>query len=1012
MTAESFYLLQEDQILDLFDVSIQTGLNDEQIESRLLEYGKNKLPKEKGKSMFVLILEQFQDKLVLILLGAAIVSFILAFFEEGELQFTSFVEPLVILLILIANATIGVMQETNAEHALEALLEFSPDEATVVRMGCESKINASELVPGDIIKISVGDQVPADCRILKLDSSLLKIEQAILTGESNSVNKISSPIEIKNAVKQEQLNIAFSGTTVVSGRATAIVVCTGIHTAIGNIHNSISQHEAEPTPLEKKLDDFGDMLAQVITVICILVWVINIRHFNEPSHHGWLKGAIYYFKIAVALAVAAIPEGLAVVITTCLALGTQRMAKKNAIVRTLPSVETLGCTSVICSDKTGTLTTNQMSAQYMIIAKDDNTLSEYNIEGTTFEPTGNIINSQNKIVNYPAQNNQVIQEIAEISAQCNLSNLTFNESTNTFGHTGESTEAALKTLLEKLGSGSKAFNDKLDHLSTTDRLTACTNWYTNLGERLNILEFTSTRKSMSVLVDYKTSNTSKLLVKGGSEVILEKCNSIRVASADGQAKTVPLTDEIRRQILAKVSEYSVEKSLRTLAFSLIDQPDIQKINSVQDTNDFDAIEQNMTFVGMCAVRDPPRPEVSKAIADCFNAGIRVVVITGDNPGTAESICRSIGIFKPNQDTKGLIYTGRELDSMTRDQQIEAVNRASVFSRTEPNHKRLLVELLQQQGNVVAMTGDGVNDAPALKKANIGISMGSGTDVAKLASDMILADDNFATITMAVSEGRAIYNNTKQFIRYLISSNIGEVVSIFLTVLLNLPEALAPVQLLWVNLVTDGLPATALGFNPPGNLIMRRPPRNSAEPLISGWLLVRYLVIGAYVGIATVFAYSWYYMYDPTGPMIPYGELVKFHSCATRNTIDCSVFSGLHSMVASTMSLSVLVVIEMFNAMNSLSENESLLSLPLTSNMYLVGAIILSMILHFGILYIPALQGVFLVSGLSWNQWMAVVYISLPVILIDEVLKYVSRNYVEKVKPLDLSYEQQMEKKNN
>ncbi|OMJ19670.1 Sarcoplasmic/endoplasmic reticulum calcium ATPase 3 [Smittium culicis] len=994
MNNKEIYSLDEEQVLDLFQVNISHGLTKETAQTLLLEHGRNELPTEEGTSMFELILDQFKDKLVIILLGAAAVSFVLAFFEEGDLSFLSFVEPIVILLILIANATIGVLQETNAEKAIEALLLYSPEEALVIRDSVESKINAAELVPGDIIRISVGDKIPADCRVLQLESSLLRIEQSILTGESNSVNKYTSKVTIQNAVKQEQTNMVFSGTSVVSGRATCIVVETGIHTALGNIHKSISENEKEKTPLENKLDDFGDVLAKFISIICILVWVINIRHFNEPIHHGWIRGAVYYFKIAVALAVAAIPEGLAVVITTCLALGTQRMAKKNAIVRSLPSVETLGCTSVICSDKTGTLTTNQMAVEYLLTIGSDDHTNEYYINGTTYGPEGSVIAPSGQICDFPAENNLLLQEISEVSVHCNNASLTYDENLNFVKHIGEPTEASLKTLVEKLGSGSSSLNQNLETMDKSDRLTACGNWYSNLAKRLNVLEFTRDRKSMSVLV--KDQGGSRLLVKGAPESILERCTHVRVLDKDSSLKTVPISMQVKAKILDKLYEYGVQKSLRMIAMATVDSPDYDRINNLTDTKEFIEVEQNMVFLGIAALRDPPRPEVYKSIQECHAAGIRVVVITGDNPGTAESVCRSIGVFNITEDLKDLSFTGRQLEAMTRSEQLEVVKKARLFSRTEPSHKELLVELLQAQGHIVAMTGDGVNDAPALKKSNIGISMGSGTDVAKMASDMILADDNFATITMAVSEGRAIYNNTKQFIRYLISSNIGEVVSIFLTVLLNLPEALIPVQLLWVNLVTDGLPATALGFNPIGHLIMRTPPRKASEPLVNGWLLVRYLIVGFYVGAATVFAYSWYFMYDTTGPMIPFSELVNFHTCSSRNNIDCSMFSNYHAVLASTMSLSVLVIIEMFNAMNSLSENESLITLPLHTNMYLVGAIILSVVLHCGILYIPSMQQVFAVSALSWKQWEAVIWISAPVLLIDEILKFISRNFIEKI----------------
>lgn len=417
-------------------------------------------------------------------------------------------------------------------------------------------------------------------------------------------------------------------------------------------------------------------------------------------------------------------------------------------------------------------------------------------------------------------------------------------------------------------------------------------------------------------------------------------------------------------------------------------------------------QQGMTLVAAVAMLDPPRPEVAEAISRCHNAGIRVVVITGDNKHTAESICRQIGVFTPDEDLSGKSYTGREFDEMSLEQQLHIAQTANLFSRTEPGHKSLLVDLLQSSGEIVAMTGDGVNDAPALKKADIGVAMGSGTDVAKLAADMVLADDNFATIELAVAEGRSIYNNTQQFIRYLISSNIGEVMSIFLTVLLGMPEALIPVQLLWVNLVTgtfryisklisDGLPATALSFNPPDHDIMRRAPRNRSEPLVGGWLFFRYMVIGTYVGAATVFGYAWWFIFYPLGPQLSFYQLVHpilnnankqthFHHCSQKfPEIGCAMFTNNMSRSASTLSLSILVVIEMLNACNALSQSESLLTLPLWKNMKLVYAIALSMILHFSVLYVPFLQTLFQVSPLGLDEWKAVVWISAPVLYVSQ-----------------------------
>ncbi|EJD05979.1 Ca-transporting ATPase [Fomitiporia mediterranea MF3/22] len=977
-----------EDVLRHFQVDQNTGLTSAHVVKNQGVYGKNELPEDPPTPLWELILEQFKDQLVLILLASALVSFVLALLEESNgttSRATAFVEPLVILLILIANATVGVIQETNAEKAIDALKEYSPDEATVIRDGQVSRVHASDLVPGDIISVAVGDKVPADCRLLSISSSSFRVDQAILTGESISVNKYVDAIPDLRAVKQDMTNLLFSGTTVVNGAARAIVIFTGQKTAIGDIHLSITSQISEKTPLKRRLDDFGDMLAKVITVICILVWIVNIRHFADPSHHGILKGAIYYFKIAVALAVAAIPEGLAAVITACLALGTKKMAQKNAIVRNLPSVETLGCTNVICSDKTGTLTTNQMSVSKFTLITPEGRVREYTVEGTTFAPEGHITTADGKDASTELRTDP-IKRLVEIAALCNDAKVVYDESKHAYSSIGEPTEAALRVLAEKLGKFDER-NGALKELPPTTRASVICTGLEAKFPRLMTFEFSRDRKMMSVLVN--RSETFCLYVKGAPESVLDRCTSILV---NGQ--TIPLNSTLRERILQQTAAYG-SQGLRTLALAYTEEADhnVSHYKS-QSTADYARFEQGLTFVSLVGMLDPPRPEVKLAVANCRAAGIRVICITGDNKGTAETICRDIGIFGPDEDLTGKSYTGKELDALSHAEKVEAVQRASLFSRTEPGHKSQLVDLLQGLGLVVAMTGDGVNDAPALKKADIGVAMGSGTDVAKLAADMVLADSNFATIEKAVEEGRLIYNNTKQFIRYLISSNIGEVVSIFLTVLLGMPEALIPVQLLWVNLVTDSLPATALGFNPPDHSIMRLPPRNSQEPLVGKWLFFRYLVIGIYVGCATVFGYAWWFIYYSGGPQITFHQLTNFHKCATAfPEIGCEMFTNEMSHRATTMSLSILVTIEMFNAMNSLSENESLLRLPVWRNPFLVAAIALSMVLHVAILYIPFFTSLFAITPLNWTEWKAVLYISFPVIVIDEVLKLFSATFV-------------------
>uniref|UniRef100_F6X5Z9 Calcium-transporting ATPase n=1 Tax=Xenopus tropicalis TaxID=8364 RepID=F6X5Z9_XENTR len=992
---EAAHTKTTEECLAYFGVNENTGLSPEIVKKNFDKFGPNELPAEEGKSIWELVAEQFEDLLVRILLLAACISFVLAWFEEGEETVTAFVEPFVILLILIANAVVGVWQERNAEDAIEALKEYEPEMGKVYRSDRKSvqRIKAREIVPGDIVEVAVGDKVPADIRLISIKSTTLRIDQSILTGESVSVIKHTEAVPDPRAVNQDKKNMLFSGTNVGAGKAIGVVIATGPNTEIGKIRDEMAATEQEKTPLQQKLDEFGEQLSKVISLICVAVWLINIGHFNDPIHGGsWIKGAIYYFKIAVALAVAAIPEGLPAVITTCLALGTRRMAKKNAIVRSLPSVETLGCTSVICSDKTGTLTTNQMSVCRMFVLDkvdgDICSLNEFSITGSTYAPEGEVLKNDKSV---KAGQYDGLVELATICALCNDSSLDYNESKGVFEKVGEATETALTTLVEKMN----VFNTEVRSLSKVERANACNSVIKQLMKKEFTLEFSRDRKSMSVYcTPAKASRAAvgnKMFVKGAPEGVIDRCNYVRVGTT-----RVPLTPAIKDKILTVIKEWGTGRdTLRCLALATRDTPPKREEMVLDDATKFVDYETDLTFVGCVGMLDPPRKEVMGSIKLCREAGIRVIMITGDNKGTAIAICRRIGIFGEDDDVSRCAFTGREFDDLPPTEQREACKRASCFARVEPTHKSKIVEFLQSFDEITAMTGDGVNDAPALKKAEIGIAMGSGTAVAKTASEMVLADDNFSTIVAAVEEGRAIYNNMKQFIRYLISSNVGEVVCIFLTAALGLPEALIPVQLLWVNLVTDGLPATALGFNPPDLDIMDRPPRSPKEPLISGWLFFRYLAIGGYVGAATVGAAAWWFMYADDGPEVTFYQLSHFMQCTEENAdfegLECEIFE---SPVPMTMALSVLVTIEMCNALNSLSENQSLVRMPPWVNIWLLGSICLSMSLHFLILYVEPLPMIFKLTPLNFTQWFVVLKISIPVILLDELLKFVARNYLE------------------
>ncbi|KAH7523744.1 hypothetical protein FEM48_Zijuj06G0044500 [Ziziphus jujuba var. spinosa] len=1028
---EDAYARSVTEVLDFFGVDPTKGLNDSQVAQHARLYGKNVLPQEKRAPFWKLVLKQFDDLLVKILIASAVISFILALIN-GETGLTAFLEPSVILMILAANAAVGVITESNAEKALEELRAYQADIATVLRNGSFSILPATELVPGDIIEVAVGCKIPADMRMIEMLSSQLRVDQAILTGESCSVEKELESTTAMNAVYQDKTNILFSGTVVVAGRARAVVVGVGTNTAMGSIRDSMMQTEDEVTPLKKKLDEFGTFLAKVIANsfalisslchgniviagICVLVWIVNIGHFRDPSHGGFLLGAIHYFKtvddivIAVALAVAAIPEGLPAVVTTCLALGTKRMARLNAIVRSLPSVETLGCTTVICSDKTGTLTTNMMSVSKVCVVQSvqhGSVIAEYNVSGTTYAPEGIIFDSSGMQLEFPAQL-PCLLHIAMCSALCNESVLQYNPDKGNYEKIGESTEVALRVLAEKVGlPGFDSMPSSLNMLSNHERASYCNHYWADQFKKISVVDFTRDRKMMSVLCS--RNQLQMMFSKGAPESIISRCTNIL---CNDSGSTVPLTDSIRAELELRFQSYAGKETLRCLALAMKRIPLGQQILSCDD-------EKDLTFIGLVGMLDPPRDEVRNAMLSCMTAGIRVIVVTGDNKSTAESLCQKIGAFDHMVDLTGRSYTASEFEELPPLQQTLALQRMALFTRVEPSHKRMLVEALQHQNEVVAMTGDGVNDAPALKKADIGIAMGSGTAVAKIsyivitdsASDMVLADDNFATIVAAVAEGRAIYNNTKQFIRYMISSNIGEVVCIFVAAVLGIPDTLAPVQLLWVNLVTDGLPATAIGFNKQDSDVMKAKPRKMHEAVVTGWLFFRYLVIGvtcyftlqlpmmvyklfvvftAYVGLATIAGFIWWFVYSNEGPKLPYHELMNFDSCSTRETTyPCSIFDDRHP---STVSMTVLVVVEMFNALNNLSENQSLIVIPPWSNMWLVASIILTMLLHILILYVHPLSVLFSVVPLSWAEWTVVLYLSFPVIIIDEVLKYFSRN---------------------
>ncbi|XAR69005.1 Calcium-transporting ATPase [Bertholletia excelsa] len=1021
-----------------YRVERRLGLSSPEVEKRRGIHGYNELEKHEGPSLWSKILAQFDDLLVRILLGAAVVSFFLAWRrgeanhdDENDDELTPFVEPLVIFLTLILNAIVGLWQESNAERALEALREIQSENATVIRDGRKIPgLPSRELVPGDVVELKVGDRVPADMRVAQLIGSSLRVEQGSLTGESEAVNKNPKSVTADADIQGKKCMV-FAGTTVVNGNCICLVTQTGMDTEIGKIQASIHQasQSEEDTPLKKELNEFGETLTKLTGVVCALVWLMNFPYFFTWDYefgHSWPRNfqfsfekCTYYIEIAVSLAVAAIPEGLPAVITTCLAIGTREMAKKKALVRKLPSVETLGCTTVICSDKTGTLTTNQMAVTRVVaMGEMAGDLRRFTVEGTSYDPSDGGISA-----GWPADGDmdENLVMMAKIAAVCNDAGVVA-QSERKFVSTGMPTEAALKVLVEKMGLPKGSDEGGAASSNPGDSPLRCCQHWKKMERRIATLEFDRYRKSMGVIVNSSSSGKNSLLVKGAVENVLERSSSVQLA--DGSV--VELNPNARTRILEALSEMST-KALRCLGFAYRDDlPEFETYDGddghpahqllLQPSN-YSAIESKLIFVGLVGMRDPPREEVYQAIQDCKEAGIRVMVITGDNKSTAEAICREIGVFGPGEeDISSKSLTGNEFMQLNDKKAYLRQSCGLLFSRAEPRHKQEIVRLLKEDGEVVAMTGDGVNDAPALKLADIGIAMGiTGTEVAKEASDMVLADDNFSTIVAAVTEGRAIYNNMKSFIRNLVSANIGEVLSVFLTAVMGIPEGLIPVQLLWVNLVTDGPPAIALGFNPPEKDIMKKPPRGRHDKLVNSWILFRYLVIGLYVGMATVGAFVIWYtqgsflgldLTDDGHTLVTFSQLTTWNQCPSWKNFTASPYKAGGQVLsfhdnpcdyfrrgkvkASTLSLSVLVAIEMFYSLSAISEDNSLIRVPPWVNPWLILAVSLSSGLHLMVLNVPVLARVFGAVNLSLREWVFVLVLAFPVVLIDEVLKAVGR----------------------
>jgi len=809
MSLNGWHSYELQQVFTELDSS-EKGLSGKNASQRLEAEGKNVLESKSRVTPLQILLGQFKDFLIILLIAAAFISIAVGVHEKSVQEI---VEAGLILLIVVFIVIVGFYQQYHAEKELEALKNLVTPVATILRDGAKKQVDAENLVLGDIVFLESGDRVPADLRII--NSVDLKADESSLTGESTPVEKKQCVIDLETPLA-ERVNSLYMGTTIVYGKATAIVVSKGMDTELGKIAKDISQIREDKTPLQERLNVLGKQIGVAVIILCAIVFASGYIASDTP--------VLELFIIAIALAVAAVPEGLPGVVTVALATGTRRMVRHNAIIRKLPAVETLGCTTVICSDKTGTLTRNEMTVKKAFAG-----WKTYDVEGQGYAVEGGFTGPDGNRISGP---NVDLERFAQISLLCNDSSLTKEGEI-----TGDPTEASILVAAEKLGYSQKQLNEK--------------------HPRVDEIPFSSERKRMTTIHDFQGQKIA--FTKGAPDVILDLCAKILV---DGEEKN--LAEKDRKEILGKNSEFA-SQAFRVLGLAY---------RPIPDGYDHQTLEKNLVFTGLAAMIDPPRKESADAVQECRNAGIRAVMITGDHMLTAKAIAEQLGIFREGD----LALTGAEIDGLDDEQMKDAVEKAAVYARVSPSHKLRIVEALQSLGNVVAMTGDGVNDAPALKKADIGVAMGvAGTDVSKEAADMVLTDDNFSSIVSAVEEGRGIYDNIRKFFAYLISGNIGEVGVVFLSSIIpGVPIALTATQILIINLVTDGLPALALGVDPFEPGAMKQKPRSRREPLHRGLspFIVWYPLL-----MITVTMGLFLWVFDPVKQNVFEAQTVAFISIA-------------------------------------------------------------------------------------------------------------------------------------
>lgn len=889
-----WYRKSIEEVLKELKVDSEIGLDENEVEGRLNEYGPNQLMEETGTTFLSKLISQFSDFLVLILIGAAIVSI-----AVGESK-----DAIVIMAIVIANGFLGVYQEGKAEKALDALKKMASPHAKVIRDGKTIVIPASTLIPGDIVLLDAGDIIPGDLRLI--ESSNLKIEEASLTGESVPVEKRANENYEEEVSLGDRHNMAYTSTIVTYGRGKGVVVATGHDSEIGKIATMIQSFEREATPLQRKLNQLGKVLGITTIIICIMVFGIGLLQGRE---------ALEMMMVAISLAVAAIPEGLPAIVTIVLAIGMNRMVKRHAIVKKLLAVETLGCTTVICSDKTGTLTQNEMT---VIKAYADDKILD--ITGTGYEPRGEFKIGEEEVL---IDSLDSLKTLLSIGILANDSKL--DKVDELYKIIGDPTEGALVTLAGKANIRREDINKSFP--------------------RVEEIPFDSDRKMMTTF--HKDFIPEKIVsfTKGAPDIIISKCNFIRVGS-----NSLPFTEDLKRRVLEVNSKFAKE-ALRVLAFAYKEYDNIP--NEITSDN----IESNMVFVGLVGMIDPPRPEAKEAIRLCKQAGINTIMITGDYKETAFAIAKDLGMAE----TEDQAMMGGELNNISDEDLREVVKKIKVFARVSPEHKVRIVSALKANGDIAAMTGDGVNDALALKRSDIGVSMGiTGTDVAKNTADLILTDDNFASIVSAVEEGRIIYENIKKFVYYLLSCNIGEILLVFVSILLNLPVPLIPIQLLWLNLVTDSFPALALGVEKGEPDIMMEEPRNPNEPILNKEMIAGIVLQSIAIALASLSAYWW-----------------GINRYGLENILE-----------ARTIAFATLITAELLRVFSVRSPKYTAIQMGVFSNKKLIQGVSFSFLLMLIIIYIPVLNPIFSTFPLGLEEWLIILPFALIPLVLGEISKLI------------------------